>query len=91
MRYDQFKSDSKSVARKGVWVQVPPPAFVFQGFFVLGRFAAPEDKVPNPNSNPNVGGRQESRSGRLSEACRALPVEAKSLATILPLGRSAGV
>jgi hypothetical protein len=25
MRWGQFKSDSKSVARKGVWVQVPPP------------------------------------------------------------------
>ena len=29
VRSGQFKSDSKSVARKGVWVQVPPPVFVF--------------------------------------------------------------
>jgi integrase len=46
-------TDSKSVARKGVWVQVPPPVFVFKGFLVLGSWAAPKDNVPNPNSNPN--------------------------------------
>ena len=32
-------ADSKSVVRKGVWVQVPPPALkkpvVFTGFFAL--------------------------------------------------------
>lgn len=41
-------TDSKSVARKGVWVQVPPPAFVFEGFLVLGSWAAPEDNVVYP-------------------------------------------
>jgi hypothetical protein len=25
-------TDSKSVARKGVWVQVPPPALAHEGF-----------------------------------------------------------
>jgi hypothetical protein len=25
-------TDSKSVARKGVWVQVPPPALLNEGF-----------------------------------------------------------
>ncbi len=28
MRSGQFKTDSKSVARKGVWVQVPPPVLL---------------------------------------------------------------
>ncbi len=41
-------ADSKSVARKGVWVQVPPSVFVFWGFLILGSWAAPEDKVANP-------------------------------------------
>ena len=43
-------TDSKSVARKGVWVQVPPPVLVLFEIFSFGDF---HDKVPNPNSNPN--------------------------------------
>jgi hypothetical protein len=58
-------ADSKSVARKGVWVQVPPPVFVFQGFFTLGSWAAPEDKLANPFRTHNSGlGKRIRMAGR---------------------------
>ena len=31
------EADSKSVARRGVWVQVPPPAFAVKGLFRFRR------------------------------------------------------
>jgi hypothetical protein len=48
-------ADSKSVARKGVWVQVPPPAFENKVFLILRIRAAPEDKVANPFRTHNLG------------------------------------
>jgi hypothetical protein len=38
-------ADSKSVARKGVWVQVPPPALFLFVIFFVDRL---EEKVPSP-------------------------------------------
>ena len=56
-------TDSKSVVRKDVWVQVPPPVLENKYFFVLGRLAAPEDKVPNPNQTQTRGVRESDCHG----------------------------
>ena len=48
-------ADSKSVARKGVWVQVPPPALQNKMFLIGGGREAPESKVPNPFRTHNSG------------------------------------
>lgn len=69
-----FYSHSKSVARKGVRVQVSSPAFVFQGFVVLGRLAAPEDKVPNPNQTQIRWVRETDWRLRLTGSGHALAV-----------------
>lgn len=65
-------TDSKSVVRKDVWVQVPPPVLENKYFLVLGRLTAPEDKVPNPNQTHNsclgkrIGGQNRKGQQRAS-------------------------
>lgn len=48
-------ADSKSVARKGVWVQVPPPALENKAFLILTSRAAHRDKVAKPFQTLRVG------------------------------------
>jgi len=58
-------ADSKSVARKGVRVQVSPPALENKVFLILRIRAAPEDKVANPYRTHKEGlGKRIRMAGR---------------------------
>jgi hypothetical protein len=54
MRWGQFKSDSKSVARKGVWVQVPPPVLSFLGVFGPREIGCSRGQSAKPKLKPKL-------------------------------------